>query len=353
MRKAIRHQIIEEDMQRIVSAGLPWAQLAGKTVLVTGANGFLPAYMVETLLYLNEHHLEVPCRIICLVRNLARGEARFAAYRGRSDLKWLEQDVCDPLRVDEPVHFVVHAASQASPKYYGSDPVGTLSANVLGTHHLLKMAATQPVEAFLYFSSGEVYGQVDPEKIPIAESSYGYLDPMEVRSCYSESKRMGETMCVSWAHQHGVPAKIVRPFHTYGPGMRLDDGRVFTDFVANVVRQQDIVLKSDGRAIRPFCYLADATVGFFTILLRGVTGQAYNIGNPNTEISIRELAQTLVGLFPERGLQVVFAQPALAEGYLPSPIQRNSPDISKANRLGWYPETAVATGFTRTIRSFE
>lgn len=346
-----RHPIVEDDLRRITSCQLPWQEFAGKTVLISGANGFLPAYMVETLLYLNEQRNDPPTRVIGLVRNLERAETRFSVYRGRPDLCFLVQDVCKPVVIDESIHFIIHAASQASPKYYGVDPVGTLSANILGTAHLLNLAVSHSVKAFLFFSSGEVYGQVDPSQIPINETNYGYLNSVDVRSCYGESKRMGETMCVSWAHQHGVPAKIVRPFHTYGPGMRLDDGRVFADFVADIVHHRDITLKSDGSAIRPFCYLADATSGFFTVLLRGEIGQPYNVGTTE-EISIHDLAYLLVGLFPENELQVVRTTATRTAGYLQSPILRNCPDIDKVRKLGWEPLISIREGFHRTVRSF-
>jgi len=346
-----RHPVIEEDLRQIAAADLPWSALVGKTVLVTGANGFVPAYMVETLLYRNEHAGGRPTQVIGLVRNHERAKARFAAYRGRADLRLLVQDVCEPVTLSGPVHFIIHAASQASPKYYGKDPVGTLGPNVLGTHHLLRLAAAQRVEAFLYFSSSEVYGQVPADRMPIREQDFGWLDPSDVRSCYGESKRMGETMCVAWAQQFGVPAKIVRPFHTYGPGMRLDDGRVFADFVADIVQDRDIVMKSDGRATRAFCYLADATVGFFTVLLTGATGQAYNIGSTE-DISILDLAELLVANFPDKHLKVVRQAARPPPGYLASPVVRHCPDITKARGLGWSPTTAIQAGFSRTIRSY-
>lgn len=349
----MRHPIIEEDLATITQLNLPWSELEGKTVLISGANGFLPAYMVETLLYLNETRQRVATQVIGLVRNIAKAHARFAAYRNRPDLQFIVQDVSMPVMTDGPIDYIIHAASQASPKYFGSDPVGTLSANVLGTYHLLMLAKTKQARGFLFFSSGEVYGYVPPDQNPIHETTYGYLDPASVRACYAESKRMGETMCVAWAHQYGVPAKIVRPSHTYGPGMSLDDGRVFADFVANVVHNEDIVMKSDGSAVRPFCYLADATAGFFTVLFKGESGQAYNVANPDGEISILELANTLVALFPEKKLRVV-RQPSPVEssGYLRSPVTQGRPDITKVRQLGWGPETSVPAGFTRTVRSF-
>jgi nucleoside-diphosphate-sugar epimerase len=188
--------------------------------------------------------------------------------------------------------------------------------------------------------------------MPLNETGYGYLDPMNLRACYAESKRMAENMCVAWSHQHGVPVKIVRPFHTYGPGMRLDDGRVFADFVSDIVHRRDITLTSDGSAKRVFCYLADATAGFFTVLLKGRDREAYNIGNDREEVSILHLAQTLAGLFPERGISVRHGS-AAGGAYMPSPVSRSCPDISKARALGWEPRYSIRDGFERTIRSYE
>ncbi len=347
----MRHRVIEEDLARIASADLPWSIFEGKTVLISGANGFLPAYIVETLLYLNEINGQ-GTKVVGLVRNRRKALSRFSAYQGRDDLEFIVQDVCEPIVVTQKVHFVIHAASQSSPKYFGKDPVGTMSANLLGTHNLLTIAKENNSEGFLFFSTGEVYGEVDKANIPTKETEYGYLDPATVRSCYAESKRAAETMCIAWFHQFGVPAKIVRPFHTYGPGMNLDDGRVFSDFVADIVANNNIVMRSDGSAKRAFCYLADATLGFLTVLINGENGQAYNVGNENGEVTVLDLAERLATLFPNKCLHVVKHQPIHREGYLKSAITRNCPDTSKIRALGWNPITPVESGFRRTIESF-
>lgn len=347
--------IVQEDLDRIVEgSNLAWSELENKTVLISGANGFLPAYIVETLLYLNEKKDKKKTKIIGLVRNKKRALTRFAEYQNRDDLELVVQDVCNAVSFGEhiKIDYIIHAASQPSPKYYGNDPIGTLLPNVLGTHNLLTIGRKNNVKCFLFFSSSEVYGQVHPSQIPIKEDTYGFLDSMDVRSCYAESKRMGETMCVSWFHQYSLPTKIVRPFHTYGPGMRLDDGRVYADFVADIVKNRDIVMKSDGRATRSFCYLADAIIAFFTVLLKGEPGQAYNVGSDKYEISILDLATILVSLFPEKKLKVVKQECLRNDGYLPSKVSRSRPDISKLRALGWEPETSIEVGFTRTVRSF-
>ena len=342
--------IIKEDLENIISSDLPWEQFKDSTVLISGANGFLPAYMVETLLYLNTvRNLNI--KVIGLVRNKDKALNRFSNYKSRDDLKLLIQDVCDPIDWTDRIDYIVHAASQASPKYYGKDPVGTLKANVIGTSNLLELAKNKNLSGFLYFSSSEIYGQVDDANTPTNETAYGYLDPVNIRSCYAESKRMGETICVSWFHQYDIPIKIIRPFHSYGPRMALDDGRVYADFVANIIEGNDIVLKSDGSAIRTFCYLTDAIKGFFTVLLKGENGHAYNVGNPECKASILELANQLVDIFVEKGLRVI-RHDVPCQGYIQSKVSRSIPDITKIKDLGWIPTTSINSGFKRTVESF-
>ena len=162
---------------------------------------------------------------------------------------------------------------------------------------------------------------------------------------------MGENICVSYFTQYGVKAKIVRPFHTYGPGMLLDDGRVFADLVSNIVNKQNITLNSDGSARRAFCYLTDATIGFLTVLLNGEEGAVYNVGNPDEEHSILDLANILVNLYPEFNLEVILNKPSNTD-YLKSSITRNSPNIDKIKKLNWIPTTTVQEGFKRTVSSF-
>ncbi|MDR1342307.1 MAG: NAD-dependent epimerase/dehydratase family protein [Prevotellaceae bacterium] len=347
------NKIILADLRRIASADVDWQQLAGKTVLVTGASGFLPAYMVETLLYLAREKIVRGLKVLALVRNREKAEKRFAHLLSDSRLQLIVQDVCLPLKVDEPVHFIVHAASQASPKYYGVDPVGTLSANVSGTLNLCELARKNPLQSFLYFSSGEVYGKVDDRLTEVTESDYGYLDPMNVRSCYGESKRMGETICVSYMHQFGIPVKIVRPGHTYGPGMELNDGRVFADFVRNIVNGEDIVMNSDGSASRAFCYLSDATVAFFKVLIAGKAGEAYNVANPFCEVTIGELAKKLTDMFPEKRLKVVRRERATSGGYMASKNTRCFASIKKMQSLSWSPSVTIEEGFYKTILSYK
>lgn len=346
-------QILNKDLEYIVGANnIDWSVFADKTILISGANGFLPAYMVETLLYLNSR-FNYNVKVIALVRNIEKAKKRFAHHSSNDKFVYINQDVSDPIYINESIDYIIHAASQASPKYYGSDPVGTLKANVLGTYNLLELAKEKNVKSFLFFSSNEIYGVVPVELNPQSESVKGYLDPCAVRSCYAESKRMGENMCVSWHEQFGVNTKIVRIFHSYGPGMSLDDGRVFADFVKNILNNQNLELNSDGTALRAFCYISDATRAFFKILLDAENATPYNMGNPDCEISIRELAKLLVDLYPEKNTKIVMNIPQNDKGYIKSPLSRGLPNIDKLKQLGWSPTIGLSEGFRRTIQSFE
>jgi UDP-glucuronate decarboxylase len=348
--KTTRHPIIHEDLKRITASALPWDRLFGKTVLISGANGFIAAYMLETLLYLNET-ADARIHVVALVRNHVKAMRRLGHLADRSDLTIAVQDVRDPYSGPTSVDFLIHAASQASPKYFATDPVGTFEANVIGTQRMLEVARNAKSEGFLFFSSGEVYGQPAGSLSLIDETSYGYLDPINLRSCYAEGKRAGETLCACWHAQFGVPAKIVRLSHTYGPGMELNDGRVFADFVADIVAGRDIVLKSDGSARRPFCYLADATEAFFTVLLGGENGNAYNVGS-DQQCSILELAETLCRLFREQNCHVIRQHRASDDPYIVSPVPGFQFDLSKIRSLGWTPSTPIEVGFKRTVQSY-
>jgi UDP-glucuronate decarboxylase len=344
--------IIKEDLERIASVQLPWESLKNKTILVTGGGGFLAAYMIKSLIAISRRH-KLNINVICVSRSIRSVQTRLSTYFGTPDFSVFQHDISQPLPSDFPcANLIIHSASLASPKHYGVDPIGTLLANATGTMYLLEHARKIRSEKFLFFSSGEVYGApVDSIRL-VSEQDFGYLDPMNVRSCYAESKRIGETMCAAWAKQHGLHASVVRPFHTYGPGMALDDGRVFADFVADVVAKRDIVLKSDGLALRPFCYIADATIGFLTVLLSGGKAEAYNIANPAAEISIKDLATIVAGLFPERGISTQFDLAVRGDAYLKSPVFRSCPTIEKMQHLGWTPSIGLHDGFRRTIQSF-
>jgi len=343
--------MLPEDFEQILKSNIDFNQFANKTIFITGANGFLPAYMVETLLLLNKTLLiNKKCKVIALARNEKHALSRFKDYLKEDDLEIIVQDVAEELNTNQKIDYIVHAASPASPKHYSADPIGVIMPNVIGTKNTLELAKRNSAQGYLYFSSSEIYGRFDKKQI-IDEDTYGCIDPTELRNCYAQSKKMGENICISYAHQHNIPIRIVRPFHVYGPGMKLDDGRVFADFVKNIINNEDITLTSDGSAKRYFCYLSDATIYFFKVLLHGENKNAYNVANIKSKISIKDLAELLIKMYPEKKLKIVFKEKP--KNYLPSYIEEMTISTQKLEDLcGSVEQTSIAEGFRKTIGSY-
>lgn len=345
------NKVVIEDLNRISSADINWNKLRDNGVLVTGANGLIGSYLVYTLLYLNDKY-NLNINVLALCRNKVRAEERFKSILYRDDFKLVVGDVNDKVNIEEPVNYVIHAASQASPKYFVSDPIGTIKANTIGTMNTLDLAREKNATRFLYISTREIYGKPTNDKEFITEEEYGITDTTEVRSCYPESKRMAENICASYMHQYGLDCKVARIAHTYGPDYARGNGRVWGDFINNVIEGKDIVLKSTGEMKLSFSYISDMIEGLMLVLLEGKEF-VYNISNPNSVIAIRDLAQMLVDIYPEKNLKVVFdiPNPKQASGYLAHKVAIL--DSKKVVELGWKPQIGVKEGFRKSIESME
>ncbi len=342
--------IVRDDLPPIADALRAARQrLSGKTVLITGASGFLPAYIVDTLAYLNDAGLlDQPCRQILLERSADAITARLGHLRDRSDITVMVQDVCDPITLDRQPHMIVHAASPASPKFFRKDPVGCIDANTLGTRNLLELARADACESFLYFSSSEIYGTPDPDAIPTPETYVGRVDCTGKRACYAEAKRLGESYCVAYHEQYSVPAKMVRPFHVHGPGLRIDDGRIIAALISMGLAGKPLELMSAGTATRTYGYVSDAIVGFLLVLLSDHDGQAFNVGVDKPETTVLELATIIARLFGQTEPVKVSQAPG-AETIKGAP-DRACPDLTKIRTLlGYNPLVALEDGLARTI----
>ncbi|MGL6153828.1 MAG: NAD-dependent epimerase/dehydratase family protein [Cetobacterium sp.] len=343
------NKILNTDFEYVYRK-LDLKEISGKTFLISGISGFIGSYIAKFLLYLNDYNLlEKKIKIIGIARNKNKCLDIFQNYEERDDIFFKYQDISQKILLDDNIDYILHAASQASPKYYKVDPVGTMNANILGTINLLELAKEKNIESFLFFSSSEVYGNINDEILK--ENKIGNLDIGDIRNCYAISKRVGEVYCRSYFKQYNIPTKVIRIFHTYGPGLCIGDGRVFMDFIEDVINERNIQIKSSGEAKRAFCYIADAVIGYLKVLLTGTNGEAYNVGNSYQEVSVLELANRIANIFPEKKIKVLVKERNKDDKYLMSTIDRVYPSIEKIKtELNWVPEITIEEGFARTIK---
>lgn len=353
-RQALQDQILNEDITCILGERLPWERFHNATVLITGGTGMLPSYLALTLLYYRRNWPDCGLEVSVLARDTEAARRRYAGYWSEPYFHFIQADVCDDLPETLSFDFIIHGASPADPRRFGRDPASVFLPNTIGTYRILEAGKRSAAKSVLYMSSGEVYGHLPEGKNMVQEHDCGCVDPMALRSCYAEGKRAGETLCKIWAEQYHVPAKVVRISHTFGPTMDISrDSRAFAEFIRCIVERRDIQLKSDGSAVRPFCYISDCVEGMLRILLLGESGQAYNLAG-DEYFSILRLSRLLCDLFPKRRLRVVRTDRALDDTYLEAEEQHTvRVDTSRLRSLGWCPKVSVTEGFRRTILSIE
>ena len=344
--------VIQEDVELIAKemAG-DLEQLADTTLLVTGAAGFLCSYLVDLMAFANREVLSRPCRVIA-VDNFQSGlPVRLEHLAGARGIVLRNHDARLPMPLDEPVQWIIHGASIASPVFYRQFPLETIDVNVTGTRLMLDLARLG-ARTLLYISSSETYGDPDPASIPTPETYWGSVSFTGPRACYDESKRLAETLCATYHRLYRTPVKTVRPFNVYGPGQRLDDGRIIPDLMSSALERRPLVLYSDGRATRSFCYVSDAIRAMLRVMFSGREGEAYNIGNDVEEMSIGRIAETMSEVAGAPALPVRYESSA-DPNYLTDNPQRRCPDLTKLRALkGWTPLVGVRDGLRRTLESY-
>lgn len=345
------NEIIRSDMENIYTRNIPWNRLNHKTVLVTGAYGMIASYFVFFLIYLNELK-GMDIRIFAQGRNKEKMKKCFGSFCNRNYFTACHWDICEKIPNIGKFNYILHAASLANPRWYTKSPVDVARPNAIGTYQLLQYAEQCGVDDFLLLSSGDVYGQVLENEGYITENCMGIVDPLDIHSCYGESKRMAETWCKAFCHEKGISAKIARLAHTYGPNMDIEnDPRVFASFTKCIVEGKDIVMLSDGTAKRAFCYAADAIAAFGYIIFKGEAGEAYNVCNEKEFMSIAELAEKLVKLESNSQLHVIKKERELEDTYLENKANRhNCLDATKLQKLGWECKYTTRMGFGKILQ---
>lgn len=336
------------DLQWLINDKSVFEDLAGKRILITGATGLIGSFLVDVLSVWNSLTIDKARKIQIYAggRSCSKLEQRFSGAPEHQSICFVPFDLNNEFEINFEVDYVIHAASNAYPAAFSKDPVGTIISNIAGTYRLLNYAYINHVERFMFLSTGEVYGQGDIACRGFSELDSGYLNPMETRSCYPSAKRTAETLCASYQKQYGVNTVVARPCHIYGPNVTPMDNRATVQFVKNAVSGQNIVLKSKGEQIRSYCYIADCVSAVLTILSRGQSGQAYNIANRNSVVSIAEFAQYVA---QEVGVAVVFQLPAEQEKAEQTPITRAVLSAEKLEKLGWSGRYDITTGIHHTV----
>lgn len=344
---------LADDWARVVSSlGKHVNALRGSRILLTGAAGFLGFNFLHFFSYLNSLPAgRTKSGVVRVVAadNFLRGQPRWIVELAKAD-RHIDLRRCDIVKPwgtrDQKYDYIIHGASIASPTFYRQYPLETLDANVTGLRNMLDLAYRGRAKSMLFFSSSEIYGDPVPSEIPTAESYRGNVGCVGPRACYDESKRLGETLCYIYAEKYKLPVKMVRPFNNYGPGLRLTDKRVLPDFFTDVLAGRDLRVLSDGTPTRTFCYASDAVTGYLLALLSSGSGEAYNIGADNLEISMRDLAGLVTNV--AGGALGVTCEVSKDRAYLTDNPQRRCPDLTKARtKLGYNPLVGLEEGLSR------
>ena len=348
-----RDLFLQGDVEKISRATfIPWDVFTSSTVLVTGATGLIGSLIVKALVSRNRKFNQ-DITVKALVRSRDKAAQVLEDCVEDSSLQLVVGDVTAPLNVDGPVDYIIHAASATSSKCFVTNPVETIATAIDGTKNMLEFARSHQVRGFLYLSSLEVYGVPADGRMLMSEKEAGYIDSMKVRSCYSEGKRMVECLCASYASEYGVPVKVARLAQTFGAGVAYTDNRVFAQFARSAIEGADIVLKTKGETLRNYCYTADAVSALLVVLARGAVGEAYNVANKDTAISIADMAKLVCEKFSGGRSKVVFdiAEDATKLGY--NPVVKICLDTTKLESLGWKAEFGLEDMFRRTIESIK
>ena len=348
MKQLTDHPLYLEDLHTIATAPfIPWERLQGSSIFVSGATGMIGSCLIDCIMLKNRDY-GLQCKVFALSRNLSKVQARFSAWAGSSLLQFVEGDVNESLLLSkrENCDYVLHLASNTHPVAYATDPIGTITANIIGTKNMLDLAVRVSAKRFLFASSNEIYGENRGDTELFNESYSGYIDCNTLRAGYPESKRCGEALCQAYRAQQGLGIVIARLTRSFGPTLLPSDTKAMSQFLRNGLRGEDIVLKSAGNQYYSYTYTADTVSGLLTILLKGQEGEAYNVADSSCDIRLKDLAQHIADL---SGTQVIFSLPDGIESAGFSKATKARLDGTKLRGMGWRVMYQLAPAIKRTL----
>ena len=341
----------QEDVSIVTNIDVPWEKLKDKCIMLSGATGLIGSFLIDVILTKNILY-NLNCKIFALGRNEEKAKKRFSKFAEDPHFIFIPYDVTLPLVRNDvgKVDYILHLASNTHPMLYATDPIGTITTNIIGLQNLLDFAVEHHSSRFIFASSNEIYGENRGDVEFFDEDYCGYINCNTLRAGYPESKRCGEALCQAYKAQKELDVLIARFTRSYGPTMIMSDTKAISQFIRKGIAGEDIVLKSEGTQYYSYTYMADAVSGLLWILLAGESGEAYNIADEKSDIMLKDLAAVIAGIKEKK---VVFELPDAVEAAGYSKATKARLDGKKLLKLGWKPKYDIRTGMERTIRILE
>lgn len=337
--------MLEGELKNLKDMKVPIEDIKGKRILVTGATGLLGSMICKFLFYLSENGWQN--KTVAVVRDIKKIQSVFPDVEEGAYFSFLKQDIAEPIMYEGSVDYIIHAACPTASNTFITRPVETIQAIVTGTMNVLEFAARQKCKSVVYLSSMEAYGQILHEEL-LKPEAVGYINPLSLRSCYPEGKRMAENVCMGYFSEYQVPVKVIRLAQTFGPGIPSTDGRVFAQFIRSVLNQEDIVMFTEGGSKRMYLDTMDAVSAVWAVLLAGESGQVYNAGNPDNYCSIKEMAQMVIDEFGNGKSQLRIDRSRDVGQYPPDNMLRL--DVQPLEKLGWKARYRLKDMYERMLK---
>lgn len=340
--------LYQTDIEYIATLDLPWEKMKNKSVLISGASGMVGSCFIDVIMKRNTTH-GMKCKVYALGRNLDKAQKRFGYCWGSELFEFISHDITLPLERKDiaTVDYVLHLASNTHPVAYATDPIGTITTNIIGTNNMLEFAVHHNATRVAFASSNEIYGENRGDVEKFDEEYCGYINSNTMRAGYPESKRCGEALCQAYIKQKGLDVVIPRFTRTYGPTMLMTDTKAVSQFIKKAIAGEDIVLKSAGTQYYSYTYVADAVSGLLTVLMKGKSGEAYNIADEASDIMLKDLAAIIA---QSVGQKVIFELPDETEmaGY--SKATKARLESSKLKSLDWKAKYDIVIGAQKTVQ---